>query len=121
MSVDFDGKVRSVNKKSYRKLVRSLSENDEIVNIKHYRLFREVAITGRLPEDNRSMRDVISEFDRDTLFKKPANAIAIGDTSRALLMINKDAEVDQYYFQRNSSDTPSSLWHSIKQIESFPR
>lgn len=106
MTVNFDGKLLSVNKKSYTKLVCSLTRNAEMNDIRHRSLFRPIAEAATLPQHNLKMRDVISNYDSQVLFKKLAYAISQGDTNKALLMIGKGATLDQAYFDRDQL-TPS--------------
>lgn len=100
MKVHFDGKTRSINKKSYANLIRSLTQNDEINNIRQRSIFRPIAESAALPQNNLKMRDVVSSNVRQKLFTKLAMAISQGDTRKALLMIGKGAELDTVYYDR---------------------
>jgi hypothetical protein len=100
--VNFDGEVRSLNKNSYALLMKSLSCDDKIVDIAKCTMFRRVAEAAELPKSNLRMRDVIASSDRRELFQKLAFAISQGDTTRALLMIGKGAEIDTPYFEREN-------------------
>ena len=99
--VNFDGKVRSVNKESYTNLIRSLVRNEKINDVSQYNLFRLVAERAALPVTTLKMRDVIATADRQALFQKLATAISQGDTAKALLMIGKGAELDAVYYDRD--------------------
>lgn len=101
VTVNFDGKVRSVNKESYRNLLLSLRRENEIVKtFSDGHFFRGIAESGKLPEGNVKMRDVISDSDRLSLFQKLAQAISYGNTDKALLMIGKGAALDIPYYER---------------------
>ncbi|MBI5272601.1 MAG: hypothetical protein HY861_01290 [Chlamydiia bacterium] len=100
MAVNFDGKVRSVNKESYTNLIRSFTQNDAINDIGQCSIFRPIAEAATLPTGNLKMRDVIISADRQALFQKLAIAISRGDTTKALLMIGKGAELDTAYYDR---------------------
>lgn len=102
MRVNFDGKEYSVNKQSYTNLVCALTKNDAINNIRERSIFRPIAETGTLPTGNLKMRDVITSEDRQALFQKLAQAISRGDTTKALLMIGKGAELDTVYYDRGN-------------------
>lgn len=105
VNVNFDGKVRSLNKESYKNLLRSLT-HDTIATVGRYTLFRSVAENVALPVHNLKMRDVVSANDREILFQKLSQAISRGDTQRALLLIGKGANLDKEYFDR-SPKSPS--------------
>jgi hypothetical protein len=101
MTVNFDGKVRSVNKESYRNLLLSLKKENEVVRaVSNCHFFRKVAENAKLPQGNMKMRNMISASDRYSLFRKLANAISRGDTDKALLMIGKGAALDIPYYER---------------------
>ena len=102
MTVIFDGKARSVNKQSYTHLIQSLNKNDQIKDIYNRSVFRSILETATLPTGNVRMRDVITSQDRNTLFRKLSFAIAQGDTTKAMLMIGKGAEVDTAYYDRGT-------------------
>lgn len=102
MSVNFDGTIRTVNKKSYTDLIRSLTSVDKINEISQYTLFRPIAEKGSLPNTSLKMRDVITRSDRLELFEALGTAISNGDTTTALLMIGKGAELDRPYFDRQA-------------------
>ena len=102
VAVNFDGRVRSVNKESYTNLIRLLTQHDEINDIGQRSIFRPIAETATLPAGNLKMRDVITSEDRQALFQKLAVAISRGDTTKALLMIGKGAELDTAYYDRES-------------------
>ena len=102
VSVNFDGKIRSVNKESYTNLIRNLTTQDKIDDIRQHGIFRSVAEKSTLPTNNVKMRDVIASKDRKELFRKLAIAISKGDTTKSLLMIGKGAELDAVYFDRNT-------------------
>lgn len=101
VKVNFDGKVRSINKEGYTNLIWALTQNNEMNDIRQYRIFRPIAEAATLPTGNLKMRDVISSKRRQSLFKKLAIAISQGDTTKALLMIGKGAELDIAYYDRN--------------------
>lgn len=100
VAVNFDGKIRSLNKESYKNLLYHLTQRNKISNIEKFTLFRKVAENTKLPESHLKMRDVISVSDKNALFKKLADAISKVDTARALLMIGKGAEVEKNYRDR---------------------
>lgn len=93
MAVNFDGKVRSVNKESY-------TQNNEINDIRQRSIFRPITEAVTLPESTLKMRNIITSEDRQELFQKLAVAISRGDTTKALLMIGKGAELDIAYYDR---------------------
>jgi hypothetical protein len=101
MTVNFDGKIRSVNKKSYANLIRSLTLNDRINNIRQYNMFRPVVESAMLSPSNLRMRNVITKEDRQELFRKLAIAISQGNTAKSLLLIGKGAELDTAYYDRD--------------------
>lgn len=107
ISVDFDGKERSVSKSEYTKLICNLTQQKEIADIYQYRVFRPVAEGATLSERVVRMRDVISAEDRLTLFKKLAIAISKGETERARLLIGKGADLDNAYYDRGDRVGPS--------------
>lgn len=119
MAVNFDGKVRSVNKESYTNLIRSLTQNNEINDIRQRSLFRPIAEAAALPAGNLKMRDVITTEDRQALFKKLAIAISRGETTKALLMIGKGAELDGAYFDRDQ--LPPSFSRDISDLNANSR
>ena len=77
IAVNFDGRVRSVNKESYASLIHTLS--DRVNDVSQCRIFRSVAETATLPANHLKMRDVIESVDRQALFRKLAIAITQGD------------------------------------------
>jgi hypothetical protein len=88
MTVHFDGKARSVNKDSYRKLLLSLQlQNNKIQNVRDHSLFRKVAENAKLPSNSLKMRDMIAQSDQFGLARKLAEAISTRNTKKALLMI----------------------------------
>lgn len=100
-TVNFDGKTRSVNKKSYQQLLHSLaSTNTQLMNLSERSVFRRVAEAGTLPDWNMKMRDAISDADRQSLFRKLAHAISSGNTDKAVQMIGKGAALDLPYYDR---------------------
>jgi hypothetical protein len=100
VNVNFDGKIRSLNKESYKYLLHNLTQN-KTTTIGQHTLFRSVAENVALPVNNLKMRDVISSTDKHSLFRKLAQAISRGETQRALMLIGKGAEVDNEYFDRS--------------------
>lgn len=98
--VEFDGKIRSVNKKSYQNLLRSLLSQEQIEGLGQERMFRKVAEQSKLPTGNVRMRDAISHSKRQALFQKLVMAISTENTTEALLMIGKGAELDGPYYER---------------------
>jgi len=129
MTVNFDGKVRSVNKESYTNLIRSLTQNDQINDIRQRSIFRPIAEAATLPQSNLKMRDVITSDDRQALFQKLAIAISRGDTTKALLMIGKGAELDTVYydrgqlypsFSRDTSDLDSNSRYNFTVFKAAP-
>jgi hypothetical protein len=110
LEVDFDGKLRSLDKNSYTTLVKNLTKISEIDNISNYTLFRTNVLdcpTFQLPKNNIRMRDVILQEDSQNLFIKLTLAIFERNTQRALFLIGKGAALDRYvtrdYFQDNIS------------------
>lgn len=101
INVNFDGKVRTLNKESYENLIRNLAQSNLFGGIDQYTQFRPVAENVALPNTNMKMRDVITNEDRNVLFQKLAQSISSGNTTKALLMIGKGAELDKAYFERN--------------------
>lgn len=101
IAVDFDGKVRSLNKESYTNLLRILHQEERIRKISQAMLFRPIAEAGQLPVNGLKMRDVITRKDRYALFKKLAQAIWYGDIAKALLMIGKGAALNISYYDRD--------------------
>jgi hypothetical protein len=95
VDVNFDGKIRCINKDSYKQLLDNFGFNGILAPT-----FRTVAESVTLPNSSLKMRDVISSNDRNTLFQKLAQAISTGNTSKALLMIGKGAELDTSYYDR---------------------
>jgi hypothetical protein len=129
MAVNFDGKVRSVNKASYTNLIRSLVQNDEINDIRQRSIFRPIAEAATPSTGNLKMRDVITSNDRQALFQKLAIAISRGDTTKALLMIGKGAELDTVYydrdqlypsFSRDTSDLDSNSRYAFTVFKAAP-
>lgn len=129
MTVNFDGKVRSLNKESYTNLVRSLIQNNEINDICQRSMFRPIAEAAKFPQGNLKMRDVITSKDRQALFQKLAIAISRGNTTKALLMIGKGAELDtEYYdrgqlypsFSRDTSDLDSTSRYGFTVFKAAP-
>lgn len=116
ITVYFDGKARSINKKSYTDLIQTLVPRNEIRNIDAYRVFRSVAETATLPTTDRKMRDVIAMQDRHLLFQKLTLAIYRGDTAKAELLIGKGAALDIVYFDRDQ--LPPSLNHDSEHLSS---
>jgi hypothetical protein len=104
--VNFDGKLRSLNKKSYSKLIETLTLNNKVNDVKELTLFRPVAEKAILPGCTWKMRDFINRKDRQALFQKLCAAIAKNNSEKAILMIGKGAEVDSDYYDRESL-TPS--------------
>lgn len=100
IAVNFDGKVRSVNREGYAELLCSFALADKVSDIGQRTIFREVVQSATLPTSNLKMRDVIESKDRQALFEKLALAISRGETTKALLMIGKGAELDTAYFDR---------------------
>ena len=100
VSVDFDGKVRSINKASYVKLLSDLKVDNQTINkIGSHSKFKSIIQAAHLPATDQKMRDVIASSDRTALFKKLAIAISEGDIEKALLMIDKGASLEQTYYQ----------------------
>lgn len=129
MRVNFDGKVRSINKESYTNLIRSLIQDDKINDIRQRSIFRLIAEAATLPQGSLKMRDVITSDDRQALFQKLAIAISRGDTTKALLMIGKGAELDTVYydrgqlcpsFSRDTSDLSSNSRYNFTVFKAAP-
>ncbi len=102
MSVDFDGRERAVDKKSYKNLVEQLRSGVEGINIEEYKIFKPILEGISLESYKGRMRDAISSSDRNSLFERLALAISRGETNKALQMIGKGAELDTPYFDRES-------------------
>lgn len=100
ITVNFDGKLRTLNKASYTNLIQSLNQNNTINDISQRSIFRPIAEAATLPQTSLKMRDVITVDDRQALFKKLAIAISTGDTKKALRMIGKGAQLDTVYYNR---------------------
>lgn len=101
ISVNFDGKFRSVNKTSYQNLLRHLTHLNKIEDLSQFTTFKNVAKKVKLANHELKMRHAISKADSHALFVKLAEAISKGDTAKALLMIGKGAELDEKYFHRS--------------------
>lgn len=102
IKVNFEGKTRVVNKKSYNKLISSLlGQEVKEKEIKNHIIFKNVAEKVDLSNKNRTMREAISEKNRKSLFKKLAKAISQNNTDKALEMIGKGAALDFSYFDRD--------------------
>ncbi len=98
ISVNFDGKLRCLNKESYSILLTSLT--NKVEDVGHHRMFRRMIVETALPQNNLRMRDVIASDDSQRLFRKLAQAISRGDTVKAKRMIGKGAELDKMYYER---------------------
>jgi hypothetical protein len=100
MTVQFDGKTYSVNKESYTRLIQGLMKTADITDVAKYSLFRPVAESVQLSNNNLKMRDVIAIEDRRALFRQLAYAIANNNTTAALAAIGEGAELDTSYYDR---------------------
>lgn len=101
LTVDFDGKERSINKNSYAKLIKQIRPSDENIDISKFKNFKSV-IEGCNINRQLKMRDVISAKDAEILFQKLALAISKGETSKALGYISKGANLEKSYFDREN-------------------
>lgn len=103
MTVNFNGKERSVNKKSYLKLLHNLGHQDlKLSDLSQHKLFKAVAEKSQLPKGT-MMRDAISGRKSDNLACKLARAIYSGQTERAKRMIGQGATLDVVYYSSNNN------------------
>lgn len=100
IAVNFDGKLISLNKESYTKLVKALTRLERIDDIYEYRVFKGVIAGREIPENPLKMRQVISRKDSHSLFQSLAHAIANKDEEKATAMICMGAQLDTVYFDR---------------------
>jgi hypothetical protein len=124
VSVDFDGKVRSINKASYVKLLSDLKVDNQTINkIGSHSKFKSIIQAAHLPATDQKMRNVIASSDRTALFKKLAIAISEGDVEKALLMIDKGASLEQTYYQtyRTGSTDRPAFHHDDAHYSGFMR
>ena len=102
MTVDFEGKARSVNKKSYLELAKGLLNKPELTiqEIAQHKVFKTFSDGITLPSDPKMMRKAISVEKSHKLFRKLAIAISKTETDKALKQIGKGAALDTKYYVR---------------------
>ena len=99
IQVNFDGKWRDVNKKSYVKLLHKLGITDaRVSNLAQYTRFKPY--TDGIDLTGKTMREALPYSKQERLLLGLGRAILQNNTEKALRKIGKGALVDQAYYDR---------------------
>lgn len=108
IQVNFEGKVRSVNKESYVNLLQELGVTAAKVDqVQKFTLFKQVAKGVDLTKRTLTMREAVGDTTRQALYKKLVEALCEGNTVRAKLMIGKGAALEFEAYDRGNQHSPA--------------
>lgn len=115
LQVRFADKVRTVNKRDYTNLLSSLN----IGEVKERANFDTLLLNASISANNGKMREALSVKSQKTLGKKLRQAIAKGETARAILLIGKGAKIEGEYYDRGNLGSSKHCRDGLKKKKSY--